>query len=83
MRFAADLNQTGRQDKLNQSVFVSAALLFQTRARAIAGGTMLCNQRGETTFFIWVSFLNEAKAFFYLVQLEIWIDLTRIFTRMT
>lgn len=50
--------------RLNESVFVSAALLFQTGARAIAGGAMLCNQKGETTFFIWVGFLNKAKAFF-------------------
>lgn len=83
MRFAAGLNETGRQDKINEIVFAPAALLFQTGARAIADGAMLCNQKGESTFFIWVGFLSKAKTSFYLVQVEIWIDLTRIFIRMT
>lgn len=84
MRLAADLNETGRQDKVNEYVFFfPAALFFQTGARGIAGGAMLCKKKSETTFFIWVGFLNKAKTFFYLVQLEIWTDLTRIFVRMT
>lgn len=65
------------------SFFFPAALFFQTGARAIAGEAMLCKKKSEIPVFIWVGFLNKAKAFFYLVQLEIWTDLTRIFVRMT